>query len=159
MQLGEAFDRVLVVPDGQGLAGAGLLERLELCAQGVLLVTAGMASTVHQHVDQLIEQADACRWSALYVGHELERGEDPQDSCELVRCAIPPTSVTALALRPELLQRVLATMPCGAAARDLSATDWLTMAGWMLLDLAPPGSVWGAYPGVQPATRPAPALG
>jgi len=153
MRLTECFDRVLVVPNDLPFAQDAELEALQLCTHGVLLTTPETAWVADQHCDALAEQLDARAWTVVYLGHEAEVGENVNEAPQLVRCALPPTTVTALAVRPEMLRHLLDVCGTGHIAGQLTPTDWLTMASWMLLDQCPAGTLWGTYPGLQPVRR------
>lgn len=158
MRLTECFDRVIVVPEALPISDTDELDALELCTHGVLLITPAAVRLADQHFDSLVEQLDSHRWSAVYLSHEVEVGESLEETPQLVRCAIPPTTVTALAVRPELLRHLLSVCADWGVTERLTPSDWLTMASWMLLDQSPAGTLWGAYPGLQPVIQPAVGL-
>ena len=142
---------------GAGAARHTLAEALahaRACgARGALLLLAdpGDDAAFWTSQDAVVEHLDARPWDIVYLGHGQPARDDPQGRPTLVRCDMPPSAVTAIAVSCPVLEALVEAMPDHGVDGALAPADWLAIACWLALDRVRPGRAWAAWP---PLLRP-----
>ncbi len=113
----------------------------------VLLSDQGHDAAFWRSQDAVVEHLAARRWDIVYLGHGPSGsalGDDNRPG--LVHCDMPPSDVSAIAVRCEVLDLIVQTMPDHGVDGPLSPADWLAIACWLATDRVRSGSGWAVWP-------------